>query len=219
MDNNGSKCGVGNVEEEGRQRIESQKHDDGGDDTSKRRADAGLGLDSSTREGSSRGIRAQKGTQQVGDANGNKFLGRVDDVVVDSAKRLGDGNVLNQHDDDGCGKLRRKGLDNGRVDFGSACVLEACSSFLVRENESSEKKKETSIDSLHTSRHLAKDADWGFRLVVQNHARADTRIQKDHKGCSKGRDEKVHLGLVRLLLGHVRAKASDEIQHQERSQS
>lgn len=98
-------------------------------------------------------------------------------------------------------------------------MLEACRSLLVRENESSEKKEEASIGSPHTSRHLAKDADWGFRLVVQHHARADTRVQKDHKGCSKGRDEKVHLGPVRLLLGHVRAKASDEIQHQERSQS
>lgn len=72
---------------------------------------------------------------------------------------------------------------------------------------------------IHTSRHLAQDADRGLRLVVQHHARADARVQQNHKGRPQRRDEKVHLGPLRLLLGHVRAEAPDEIQHQQRSQA
>lgn len=88
VDNHGSECGVGDVEEDRREGIQSQQHDNGRDDSRKGRADAGLGLDGGSREGSGRGICAQKGAQQVGDANGDEFLRRVDDVVVDAAKRL-----------------------------------------------------------------------------------------------------------------------------------
>lgn len=194
VDNHGGECGVGDVVEESGEGIQSQEHDNGRDDAGKRRADAGLGLDGGTGEGSGRGICAQEGAQQVGDADGHEFLRRVDDVVVDAAKRLGDGNVLNQHDDDGGGQLRRKGLDDGRVDFGSARVLEA-------------------------SRHLAQDADRGLLLVVQHHASADARVQQNHKRRAQRRDEKVQLGPLRLLLGHVSAESPDEIQHQQRRQA
>lgn len=88
VDNHGSECGVGDVKEDGCEGIQSQEHNNGGNNTSKGRADAGLGLDGGTGEGSGCGICAQEGAQQVGDANGYEFLGRVDDVVVDAAKRL-----------------------------------------------------------------------------------------------------------------------------------
>lgn len=55
--------------------------------------------------------------------------------------------------------------------------------------------------------------------MVQDHARADARVQENHKGRSQRRDEKVHLGPLRLLLGHVRAEAPDEIQHRKSSQA
>lgn len=56
-------------------------------------------------------------------------------------------------------------------------------------------------------------------LVVQRHARADARVQQDHKGRTQGRDEKVQLGPMRLLLGQVRAGASNQVQHEERGQT
>lgn len=102
--------------------------------------------------------------------------------------------MLNQHHDDGGGQLRRKGLDDGRVDFGGARVLEA-------------------------PRHLAQDADRGLLPVVQHHAGADARVQQNHKGRAQRRDEEVHLGPLGLLLGHVRAEAPDEVQHQQRRQA
>lgn len=135
VDDDGRKSCVGNVKEESSQSIQGQKNNNGSDDTGKGRAYTGLGLDGGTREGSSGGIGAEEGTEQVSDANGDEFLGRVDDVVVDSAKGLGDGNVLDQHDDDGGGEFGQKGLDDGVVDFGSASVLEAYRSRELSEND------------------------------------------------------------------------------------
>lgn len=87
--------------------------------------------------------------------------------------------------------------------------------YMLDNKSSSEMEKR----KIHTSRHLAQDADRGLRLVVQHHARADARVQQNHKGRPQRRDEKVHLGPLRLLLGHVRAEAPDKIQHQQRSQA
>lgn len=54
---------------------------------------------------------------------------------------------------------------------------------------------------------------------MQRHARADARVQQDDKRRPQRRDEKVQLGPVRLLLGQVRAGASDQVQHQQRGQA
>lgn len=135
VDDDGRKSCVGNVKEESRQSIQSQQNDNRSDDTGKGRAHTGLGLDGGTREGSSGGIGTEEGTEQVSDADGDEFLGRVDDVVVDSAKGFGDGNVLDQHDDDGGGEFGQKGLDDGVVDLGSASVLEAYNSCPLSEND------------------------------------------------------------------------------------
>lgn len=135
VDDDGRQRRVGDVKEERRQRVQSQQNDNGGDDTGKGRADTGLGLDGGSGKGARRRVRAQEGAQQVGHANGHQLLRRIDDVVVDSAERLGDGYVLNQHHDDGRRELRRKGLDDALVDRGGARVLEACHGRLSKKEK------------------------------------------------------------------------------------
>lgn len=126
VDNDGRKTGGRDEEEDGRQGIESEKNDDSGKDTSEGRPDASLGLDGSAGEGAGGRVAAEERTEDVGETNGDEFLGRVDDVVVDTTERLGDGNVLNQEDQDGGRDVRAKGRQDLGVEARSTNVLETC---------------------------------------------------------------------------------------------
>lgn len=106
-----SQCTRRNVKEDGSQSIQGEEDENGSKDTSERSPDTGLGLDGSSREGSSGWVGTKEGTEDVGETNGNKLLGWVDGVVVDSTERLGDGNVLNEENDDGGGEISSERLD------------------------------------------------------------------------------------------------------------
>lgn len=56
MDDDTSEGRVGDIPEESSEGVESQKDNDGSDDTSEGSADTSLGLDGSTREGTSSGV-------------------------------------------------------------------------------------------------------------------------------------------------------------------
>lgn len=192
-DDSGESC-VGNVEEDSSQSVESQQHNNSSNDTSEGSADTSLCLDGSSGEGSSGGVGTEEGTEQVGDTNGDELLRRVDDVVVDTAEGLGDGDVLNQDDDDGGGKLRDEGLDDADVDLGGGSV------------------GETTGDSLD-------DADHGIILAVDVDASADSSVQQDDEGGSQGGDEEVQLGALRLALGESRADGADAVEHDQGGQA
>ena len=96
VDDHGREGAVGDVEKDGGESIEGEQDEYGGEDTRERGADPGFGLDGGSGEGAGSRVAAEERTEEVGEANGDKFLGRVDDVVVDATERLGDGNVLDQ---------------------------------------------------------------------------------------------------------------------------
>lgn len=85
--------------------------------------------------------------------------------------------MLNEDDDDGCGKLRGKGLDDSGVDNRNSGVSEALGDILD-------------------------DANHGVIPAVDVDTSADTGVQQDDKGSSECRNEEVELGALRLLLGH-----------------
>lgn len=122
-DDTGKTC-VRDVEEDSSKGVESKQDDNSSNDTSEGSSDTSLGLDGSSGERSSSGVSSKEGTEKVADTNGDEFLRGVDNVVVDTTERLGDGDVLNQDNDDGGGKLRDERLDDGGVDLGDSSVSE-----------------------------------------------------------------------------------------------
>ncbi|RCI08695.1 hypothetical protein L249_4625 [Ophiocordyceps polyrhachis-furcata BCC 54312] len=88
VDDDGRQRGAGDVEEDAGEGVEGQQDDHGGDDAGKGGPHPGLGLDGGARKGAGGGIGAEEGAQHVADADGDQFLRRVDDVVVDAAKGL-----------------------------------------------------------------------------------------------------------------------------------
>lgn len=100
VDNEAGQGGHGNVEEDLGQGVESQEDDDGSEDTGERSANTSLRLDGGTGKGSSCGVSTEEGTQEISEAHSDQFLRGIDNVVVDSAKRLGDGDVLDNQDND-----------------------------------------------------------------------------------------------------------------------
>jgi hypothetical protein len=125
VDDEGREAGRRDVEENGRQGVQGQEHDDGGEDTGEGSADTSLGLDGRAREGASGRVAAEEGTKDVGKANGDELLGGVDDVVVDAAERLGDGDVFDQENQDGGRDVTGDGREDLGVDTRSANMLEA----------------------------------------------------------------------------------------------
>jgi hypothetical protein len=190
VDDDTSKTSVGDVEENGSQGVKSKQDNDSSNDTGEGSADTSLGLDGSSREGSGGGVGTQERTEKVANTDGDELLRRVDDIVVDTAEGLGDGNVLNQDNDDGGGKLRDEGPDDGRVDLGNSSMGEATG-------------------------NVANNADARLFAVVDVHSSADTDVEQDDKGSSKGGDEEVQLGTVRLLLGHGATKNANGIEHDQ----
>jgi hypothetical protein len=122
-DDTGKTC-IRDVEEDGSKGVESKQDDNSSNDTSEGSSDTSLGLDGSSGERSSSGVSSKEGTEKVADTNGDEFLRGVDNVVVDTTERLGDGDVLNQDNDDGGGKLGDERLDDGGVDLGDSSVSE-----------------------------------------------------------------------------------------------
>ena len=120
------KSSVGDIEEDGGKGVEGKEHNDGGNDTCKRSSNTSLGLDGSSGEGSSSWVGSKERSKQVGDTDGNELLRRVNGIVVDTTKRLGDGNVLDKHDNDGSRKLGSKCGQDSVVHSGCSSVLETC---------------------------------------------------------------------------------------------
>lgn len=81
---------VRDVVEDGREEVDCEEDHDSSDDTGEWSADTGLGLDGCAGERSSGWVPTEEGSDDVGDADRDHFLGRVDGVVVDAAERLGD---------------------------------------------------------------------------------------------------------------------------------
>lgn len=124
MDDDTSKACVRDVEEDSSKGVESKQDDNCSDDTSEGSSDTSLGLDGSSGERSSGGVSSEEGTEKVADTNRDEFLRGVDNIVVDTAERLGDGDVFDQYNDDSSGKLRDERLDDGGVDLGDSSVSE-----------------------------------------------------------------------------------------------
>ena len=101
MDDDSGKSSVWNIPKHGWKRIDGQQHYDCCNDTGEWGAHACLGLDRGSREGTGRWVSSKERPETVGDANSHKFLRRVDDVVVDSAERFGDRDMLDEKNDHG----------------------------------------------------------------------------------------------------------------------
>ncbi|KAH3663851.1 hypothetical protein OGAPHI_005254 [Ogataea philodendri] len=101
--NNGRQSGFRNVVESIGETVNGEQHTSSGENTSKRSLDTTLGLQSSSTERSGGWVGVEERSNKVGDTNGNQLLVRVNLVVVDSSKRLGDRDVF-QHQNDGCSR-------------------------------------------------------------------------------------------------------------------
>lgn len=101
MNDDGSESRIWNVEEEGRKSVDGEEDDEGGDETSEGSAYTGLGLDSSTGEGTGSRVSTEEGTDQVGDSDGDELLRGGDGVIVDSAEGLGDSDMLAKIEENG----------------------------------------------------------------------------------------------------------------------
>lgn len=86
MNDDGGKSGIRDVEEDCSEEVDGEEHNDTGNDTCEGGADTRLRLDSGSREGSGCRICPKEGTNNIGDPNSNKLLGRVDGIVVDSSE-------------------------------------------------------------------------------------------------------------------------------------
>lgn len=188
MNDDGRQRRTRNVEEDSRKGVDGEENDDGGDNTSQGRSDTGLGLDGSSAERSGRRVATQEGSKEVRDTDGDHLLRWVDDVVVDSAKGLGNGNVFDQENDDGSGQITDKGLDDPGVDDRHGSVSEA-------------------------TRHIREDGKLGVLASVHVHEPTDHGVEEDDKNRSQRRDEEVKLLLLGISLGHLIAGEANQVQH------
>ncbi|TKW52537.1 hypothetical protein CTA1_13432 [Colletotrichum tanaceti] len=197
VDDEAGEGGHGDVEEDGGQGVEGQQDDDGGEDAGEGGADAGLGLDGGAGEGSGGRVGAEEGAEEVGEADGDQLLGGVDDVVVDAAEGLGDGDVLDDEDDDGDGQVRGEGGEQLGVDVGGAGVLEAAGD-------------------------LAEDPElclFGVPVDVAVDEPADEDVEQDDEGHAEGGHEEPELLAVRLAVGHDAAEEADGVEQEEGGQA
>ncbi len=155
-DDGGERC-VRDVVEHRGQGVDGEEDHDGSDNTGKGSSHTGLGLDGGTAERTSSGISTQERTENIGHTNGHHLLGGVDGVVVDTAERLRDGDVLNQQDDDGGRQVARDVAGDGLVKHGDGGVLEACNTKVSYHHSSHEKgvaKKKKKNSPLGTSSRI-----------------------------------------------------------------
>ncbi|EGX95530.1 hypothetical protein CCM_00184 [Cordyceps militaris CM01] len=199
VDDDTSQRSVGNVVEDGRQSVDGEKDNNGSDDTGKGRAYTGLGFDGCAGEGSGSRVGSEKRSKQVAHTDGDKFLRWVDDIVVDTAKRLGNGNMLNEHDNDGGRKFRSKGADDFRTILEWSVMHKPLA--LTSGNILDERKLEVLL--------VAGNIDGG----------TNGSVEENDKCSAQGRDEEEGLGPVRLLLGHVGAEATNQVEHEKRGQA
>jgi len=101
VNNDGSECGVWNVPKHSGEGVNCEQHNDSCYDTGEGSSHSSLGLNGGSRERSSRWVSSKERTKAVCNADCNKLLRRIDHVVVDSAERLGDGDVLDKESNDG----------------------------------------------------------------------------------------------------------------------
>jgi hypothetical protein len=92
-----------------RQRIQGDNHDNTRWDTRRRGSHTRLGLERRSGERPCRRVRIEQCSQRIVDPDRNQLLVRVDLVPVQTTKRLGDGDVFEQEDDDGDGKFGSEG--------------------------------------------------------------------------------------------------------------
>ena len=196
VDDDGRQARRGDEEEDRGEGVQGQQHDDRREDAGEGRPYARLGLDGCAGEGSGRGVSAEKRAEDVGEADGDELLRWVDDVVVYPAKRLGDGDVLDDQHDDGDGDIRRDGSQYVHVHIRRSLVPEP-------------------------AWHRAEDLELGFLgvLDVSVGAPADEDVHDDHEGHAQRGDEEPHLLPLRLLSAHEVAERAEEIQEEEGAQS
>jgi hypothetical protein len=125
----------------------------------------------------------------VGEANSNQLLRRIDAVVVDSTERLGNGNVLDQEHDDGDRKLVRKRDENLLVDFWDAHGLE-------------------------TARNGSQDRKQGLLAVVHVGEPADHGVEQNDESSSQSAQEKVESLSLGVALCQPVANKADEVWQQ-----
>lgn len=125
MDDDTREGCLGDVKEHSGQGVDGKQHDDCSNATGQGSSHSRLGLDGSPGKGSGGRVGTQERSQQVGNTNCNQLLRRVYGIVVDTAERLGDGNVLNQEDDDRSWEFPGKRFDDSGIDDRDGSMLEA----------------------------------------------------------------------------------------------
>lgn len=135
MEDNRAECRILDIEENRSQGVESKKNDNGSNETSEGSSYATLGLDGRSGEGAGGRVCTEKRTKQVCGANSDELLRGINCVVVDSSKGFGDGDMLDEHDNDRRWKLAGKSLDNLFVELGHANLLKASGNILQNAEE------------------------------------------------------------------------------------
>jgi hypothetical protein len=113
-------------------------------------------------------------------------LRRVDAVVVDAPKRLGDGNVLDEEDDDRYGQLGRKGRQDLLVDDRNAHGGEA-------------------------SRNGAQNRKARAAAVVHVDQPADHGVEQDDEGRTQRADKEEGALAIRIAARAVVARRADQV--------
>ncbi|KAL9116340.1 MAG: hypothetical protein Q9187_007137 [Circinaria calcarea] len=112
MNNDGGERRARDIEEKRGKRIYGKENYDSSDKAGKWCPHARFRLDGRPRERPGRGICSKKWSEKVSNPDCYHFLRGIDRVIVNSTKRLGDGNVLDQENNDDHRELTGEGLDD-----------------------------------------------------------------------------------------------------------
>lgn len=86
VDDDSSQSSAWNVPKKSRKSVDGQKHHDGGDATGQGSTSTGLCLDGGTGEGTGSWIGTEERTEKIANTDADEFLGRINGVIVDTAK-------------------------------------------------------------------------------------------------------------------------------------
>lgn len=209
MDDDRGERGVRDVEEDGRQRVDCQQHDEGGNDPGERSSHPGFGLDGRPGERACSRIRSKKRAQQVRHPNGYHFLRGVDGVVVDAPKGLGNGDMLNEQNDHRGWQLARKSFDDGLAYLRNRGILKPWLELAF------------SLARLVYIRRTSGNWPGDFELVLLGRTMmpvdqpTDHGVKQDHEGRSKSGEEEEELGFAGHFLGAKVTNGSDGIEHEQ----
>lgn len=187
-----------NVKEDRRQGVDRKQHDDRSDDACERGAHTGFRFDGCAREGPSCGVSSQEWSKEVRNTDSHQFLRWIDCVVVDTSKRLGDGDVLNQEHNHRRRKLTCKQTDNMTVHGRHGGVLEAAGNSAQEGN----------------GRVL--------RVVIFEmniHEPADESVEQNDECRAQSAEEEVQSFMIGVLPRGIVQARSDEVEHQERCET